>query len=89
MWDKEPYFMAVMESVAGKSKIFFLHRQCGCGKTFVCNTILLPLELKEKKKALCVASSGIASLFWEGGKHRSINIAGFLLKSTKHQLANW
>ena len=32
-------FEAVMESVNGESKVFFLHSAGGCGKTFVCNII--------------------------------------------------
>jgi len=60
-------FDAVMESVAGESKIFFLHSAGGCGKTFVCNTIAAAVRA-QGKIALCVASSGIASLLLEGGK---------------------
>src|SRR5271154_3842682 len=58
---------AVMESVNGESKIFFLHSAGGCGKTFVCNTIAAAVRA-QGKIALCVASSGIASLLLEGGR---------------------
>ena len=59
---------AVMESVNNRSgKTFFLHSAGGCGKTFVCNTIAASVRALGKI-ALCVASSGIASLLLEGGK---------------------
>jgi PIF1-like helicase len=58
---------AVMGSVDGDSKIFFLHSAGGCGKTFVCNTIAAAVRA-QGKIALSVASSGIASLLLEGGK---------------------
>ena len=58
---------AVMGSVDGDSKIFFLHSAGGCGKTFVCNTIAAAVRA-QGKIALCVASSGIASLLLEGGR---------------------
>ena len=60
-------FEAVMESVEGESKAFFLHSAGGCGKTFVCNTIAAAVR-GQGKIALCVASSGIASLLLEGGR---------------------
>ena len=60
-------FDAVMESVNGESKVFFLHSAGGCGKTFVCNTIAAAVR-GQGKIALCVASSGIASLLLEGGR---------------------
>ena len=59
---------AVMDSVNNdKGKIFFLHSAGGCGKTFVCNTIAAAVRA-QGKIALCVASSGIASLLLEGGR---------------------
>ena len=59
---------AVMESVNNNNgKIFFLHSAGGCGKTFVCNTIAAAVRA-QGKIALCVASSGIASLLLEGGR---------------------
>ena len=58
---------AVMGSVNGESKVFFLHSAGGCGKTFVCNTIAAAARA-QGKIVLCVASSGIASLLLEGGK---------------------
>ena len=61
-------YEAVMESVNNNNgKIFFLHSAGGCGKTFVCNTIATAVRA-QGKIALCVASSGIASLLLEGGK---------------------
>lgn len=59
---------AVMASVDNSSgKTFFLHSAGGCGKTFVCNTIAAAVRA-QGKIALCVASSGIASLLLEGGR---------------------
>ena len=59
---------AVMQSVNNASgRIFFLHSAGGCGKTFVCNTIAAAVRA-QGKIALCVASSGIASLLLEGGR---------------------
>ena len=59
---------AVMHSVNNNSgKTFFLHSAGGCGKTFVCNTIAAAVRA-QGKIALCVASSGIASLLLEGGR---------------------
>ena len=59
---------AVMASVNNNNgKIFFLHSAGGCGKTFVCNTIAAAVRA-QGKIALCVASSGIASLLLEGGR---------------------
>ena len=59
---------AVMHSVNNNSgKIIFVHSAGGCGKTFLCNTIAAAVRA-EGKIALCVASSGIASLLLEGGR---------------------
>ena len=59
---------AVMQSVNNNNgKIFFLHSAGGCGKTFVCNTIAAAVRA-QGKIALCVASSGIASLLLDGGR---------------------
>ena len=59
---------AVMDSVNNdRGKIFFLHSAGDCGKTFVCNTIAAAVRA-QGKIALCVASSGIASLLLEGGR---------------------
>ena len=58
---------AVMESVNNNNpKMFFLHSAGGCGKTFVCNTIAAAV-CAQGKIALCVASSGIASLLLDHG----------------------
>ena len=69
-------YNAVMESVNNNNtgKTFFLHSAGGCGKTFVCNTITAAVR-SQGKIALCVASSGIASLLLEGGRtaHSTFN----------------
>jgi hypothetical protein len=58
----------VIDSVNNKKgEIFFVHSAGGGGKTFVCNTIAAAVR-KEESIALCVASSGIASLLLEGGR---------------------
>ena len=58
----------IMDSVEHeRGRLFFLHSAGGCGKTFVCNTIAAATRSQEKI-ALCVASSGIASLLLEGGR---------------------
>jgi len=61
-------YNAVMESVNNhQPKVFFLHSAGGCGKTFVCNTIAAAVR-SQGNIALCVASSGIASLLLDGGR---------------------
>ena len=61
-------YNAVMDSINNNNpKLFFLHSAGGCGKTFVCNTIAAAVRA-QGKIALCVASSGIASLLLEGGR---------------------
>ena len=69
-----------MEAVEGEEKhIFFLHSAGSGGKTYVCNTIAAAVRARGRV-ALCVASSGIASLLLEGGRtshsrfHIPINI---------------
>ena len=65
--DQRAVYNAVMESVNNNTpKVFFLHSAGGCGKTFVCNTIAAAVHAQEKI-ALCVASSGIASLLLDSG----------------------
>ena len=52
-------------------KTFFVHSAGGCGKTFLCNTIAAAIRMGQYKNcrvALCVASSGIASLLLDGGR---------------------
>jgi len=61
-------FNAVMGSVNDTlGKTLFIHSAGGCGKTFVCNTIAAAVR-SQNQVALCVASSGIASLLLEGGR---------------------
>jgi len=59
-------YNAVMQSYdQNLGKTFFVHSAGGGGKTFVCNTIAAAVRLgqhEDRKVALCVASSGIASL---------------------------
>ena len=57
--------MASVNNNSGKT--FFLHSAGDCGKTFVCNTIAAAVHA-QGKIALCMASSGIASLLLEGGR---------------------
>src|SRR5271156_695035 len=75
----------VLDSVNNeKGKLFFVHSAGGGGKTFVCNTIAAAVR-KEGKIALCVASSGIASLLMEGGRtaHSRFKIPLQLTESSK------
>ena len=66
--DQRAVYDAVMESVNNNTpKVFFLHSAGGCGKTFVCNTIAAAIRA-QGKIALCVASSGIASLLLDNGQ---------------------
>ena len=61
-------FNAVMDSVKNEQgKLFFVHSAGGCGKTYLCNTIAAAVR-SLGKVALCVASSGIASLLLDGGR---------------------
>ena len=64
-------YNAVMQSYdQNLGKTFFVHSAGGGGKTFVCNTIAAAVRLgqhEDRKVALCVASSGIASLLLDGG----------------------
>ena len=66
--EQRQVFDAVRSSVIGmEGKIFFLHSAGGGGKTYVCNTIAMAVRV-QRKVALCVASSGIASLLLDGGR---------------------
>ena len=90
-------FNAVMESVNNnEGRILFVHSAGGCGKTFVCNTIAAAVR-SQQQVALCVASSGIASLLLEGGRtaHSTFkipipvtetSIAGIKRNSQMHQV---
>ena len=61
-------YNAVMNSVNNnEGKSLFIHSAGGCGKTFVCNMIAAAVR-SQGEVALCVASSGIASLLLEGGR---------------------
>jgi hypothetical protein len=65
-------YNAVIQSYDhNQGKMFFVHSAGGGGKTFVCNTIAAAIRLgqhEDRKVALCVASSGIASLLLDGGR---------------------
>ena len=78
--DQRAVYDAVMASIEGReTHIFFLHSAGGGGKTYVCNTIAAAVRAR-RRVALCVASSGIASLLLDGGRtshsrfHIPINI---------------
>jgi hypothetical protein len=65
-------YNAVMESYEQNlGKSIFIHSAGGGGKTHVCNTIAAAVRSSEhanRRVALCVASSGIASLLLDGGR---------------------
>jgi PIF1-like helicase len=66
--DQRQFYNTVMDSVENnRGKVMFLHSAGGCEKTFVCNTIAAAVHA-QGKIALCVASSGIASLLLDGGR---------------------
>ena len=78
--EQRAVYDAVMAAVQGEEKhVFFLHSAGGGGKTYVCNTIAAAVRA-QGRVALCVASSGIASLLLDGGRtshsrfHIPINI---------------
>ena len=78
--EQREVYNAVMAAVEGEEKhVFFLHSAGGGGKTYVCNTIAAAVRAR-RRVALCVASSGIASLLLDGGRtshsrfHIPINI---------------
>lgn len=61
-------YNAIMQSYTqNEGKTFFVHSAGGCGKTFVLNTVAASIRA-QGDVALCVASSGIASLLLEGGR---------------------
>jgi hypothetical protein len=52
-------------------KVLFIHSAGGGGKMWVCNTIAAAVRSgrhEDRRVALCVASSGIASLLLDGGR---------------------
>lgn len=78
--EQSEVYNAVMASIEGEEHhVFFLHSAGGGGKTYVCNTIAAAVRAR-RRVALCVASSGIASLLLDGGRtshsrfHIPINI---------------
>jgi len=70
--EQRKVYDAVMQSYdQNLGNMFFVHSAGGGGKTFVCNTIAAAVRLgqhEDRKVALCVASSGIASLLLDGGR---------------------
>src|SRR6202167_3833817 len=70
--EQKAVYNAVMKSYdQNLGKTFFVHSAGGGGKTFVCNTIAAAIHMgqhENRKVALCVASSGIASLLLDGGR---------------------
>ena len=70
--EQRAVYDAVMQSYdQNLGNIFFVHSAGGGGKTFVCNTIAAAVRFgahENRKVALCVASSGIASLLLDGGR---------------------
>jgi len=61
-------FDAVLESITNsQGHIFFIHAAGSCGKTFLCNTIAAEVR-RRGQVALCVASSGIATLLLDKGR---------------------
>ena len=70
--EQRAVYDAVMQSYdQNLGNIFFVHSAGGGGKTFVCNTIAAAVHFgahENCKVALCVASSGIASLLLDGGR---------------------
>ncbi|MDQ1532071.1 MAG: hypothetical protein QOE37_2176 [Microbacteriaceae bacterium] len=70
--EQRAVYDAVMESYdQNLGKSLFIHSAGGGGKTHVCNTIAAAIRSSQhadRRVALCVASSGIASLLLEGGR---------------------
>jgi len=66
--DQAAAFDAVLESITNnQGHLFFIHAAGGCGKTFLCNTIVAEVR-RRGQVALCVALSGIAALLLDGGR---------------------
>ena len=66
--DQATAFNAVLESVTNnQDHLFFIHAAGGCGKTFLCNIIAAEVR-RRGQVALCMASSGIATLLLNGGR---------------------
>ncbi|KIK19418.1 hypothetical protein PISMIDRAFT_107636 [Pisolithus microcarpus 441] len=66
--EQHDVFDRIMQSVQeNHGECFFVHSGGGGGKTFLCNTIASAVQA-QGKVALCVASSGIASLLLVGGR---------------------
>ncbi|KXN90267.1 hypothetical protein AN958_04575 [Leucoagaricus sp. SymC.cos] len=66
--EQKTVYDTVMESVnSGNSWMFFIHSAGGCGKTYLCNKIAAAVRA-QGYIALCVASSEIAALLFEGGR---------------------
>ena len=70
--EQRAVFDAAMQSYdQNLGKVLFIHSAGGGGKTWVCNTIAAAVrsgQHEDRRVALCVASSGIASLLLDGGR---------------------
>jgi len=70
--EQRAVYDAVMQSCdQNLGKTLFIHSAGGGGKTWVCNTIAAAVRSSQhenRRVALCVASSGIASLLLDGGR---------------------
>ena len=61
-------FDTILESITNNQGcLFFIHAAGGCRKTFLCNTIAAEVRKKEQV-ALCIVSSGIATLLLNKGR---------------------
>ena len=61
-------FDAIPKSITNNQDyLFFIHTASGCGKTFLCNTVVTEVRRREQV-ALCIVLSGIATLLLDGGR---------------------
>jgi len=80
--DQAAAFDAVLESVTNnQGHLFFIYTAGGYGKIFLCNTIAAEVR-RRGQVALCMASSGIATLLLDGEKHLT-HASRFLFLSMK------
>ena len=61
-------FDAIPKSITNNQYyLFFIHTASGCGKTFLCNTVVTEVRRREQV-ALCIVLSGIATLLLDEGR---------------------
>jgi len=61
-------FDAIPKSITNNQDyLFFIHTASGCGKTFLCNTVVTEVRRREQV-ALCIVLSGIATLLLDEGR---------------------